>query len=573
MEPESGAVVPAGSVVLEADIFDVSSGYSTKLSDMESPGEGGVTEAQPGWIALEVLGNLIPGDDESLTWTAITNGWNIRYENSFTTKTVICIPWRIIAQDQAGAQTIEERLKDGPGTDDCGDGITMDGADPEISRDNSTRLTDEERFMDKLENDAGFALTLKSRTGDSWSASAAENKRWRTSGTGSGSGNDIAPADVEKENRKGVLVVFKEKGGLDVSTVDPSDFSVDGRTPTSVTVVDVIEDSKDNPSASDRRPQEVFLTMGSNLPSNGKNSDGAKLKVTLTGTVRDIAGNSAGSGSEDLTDGIPPAITVLVDDADLYAKKKVTVEVAVDETLKEAPELRVYRSIGPTKLSVMKTLDMDSTGARDYEKVVDITKDATVPMVKDASLINIAVRATDVASNTETKGSTTDWTASSAITFQLDPELNDSLRPAFTVAGKQIFDGKILNSNSEVGLDDAEVEVVDPLLITVDFGRECGEAARLDNSDEDGCQDGGEEKEYRGDTHKTVELSEVAVDVDLDDGGSAEPEFTMSSSDNIVYTLSIRNPPVGVYTVVLQGHGRGGQRVAESRQHRCGHHR
>jgi hypothetical protein len=352
---------------------------------------------------------------------------------------------------------------------------------------------------------------------------------------------------TKAENRKGILVVFDEAGGLDVSSVDASDFSVDGQTPTSVTVVDVIEDSEENPSSSDRRAQEVFLTMGSNLPSNGKNSDGAKLEVTLTGTVRDIAGNSAGSGSEELTDGIPPAITVLVDDADLFAQKKVTVEVAVDETLKEAPQLLVYRSLGAATVEKGPELRMDSTGARDYEKVIDISKDSTVPMDDEASLINIAVRATDVASNTDTKGSTSDWSDSGAITFQLDPELNDSLEPAFTVAGKQIYGGKILNSNSEVGEDDAEVEVVDPLLITVDFGRECGKGI-LDGG-KDGCQAGGEEKEYRGDTHKTVELSEVAVDVDLDDGGSAEPEFTMSSSDNIVYTLSIRNPPVGDYTI------------------------
>ena len=534
MEPDSGAVVPAGSVVLEADIFDVSSGYSTKLSDMEK--EGAQAEAQPGWVALEVLGNIIPGDDESVTWTAIENGWNLRYENSFTTDDVICIPWRIIAQDQAGAQTIEERLAESE--DVCADSITMDGADPRLERDNSERLPE-------MRTNDDFELTLKSRTGDSWSSSAAEDKRWRTSGTG----KDIKPADVERENRKSVLVVFKEKGGLDVSSVDASDFSVDGQTPTSVTVVDVIEDSKENPSSSDRRAQEVFLTMGSNLPSNGKNSDGAKIEVTLTGTVRDIAGNSAGSGTVPLADGIPPAITVLVDDADLFAQKKVTVEVAVDETLKEAPKLLVYRSKLAATVEGDIVLRMDSTGARDYEKVVDISKGSTVPMAKDASLINIAVKATDVASNTDTKGSTSDWSDSGAITFQLDPELNDSLEPAFTVAGKQIFEGKILNSNSEVGLDDAEVEVVDPLLITVDFGRECGQADRLDDRDKAGCQDGGEEKEYRGDTHKTVELSGVAVDVDLDDGTSAEPEFVMSSSDSIVYTLSIRNPPVGVYTL------------------------
>ena len=44
----------------------------------------------------------------------------------------------------------------------------------------------------------------------------------------------------------------------------------------------------------------------------------------------------------------------------------------------------------------------------------------------------------------------------------------------------------------------------------------------------------------------------MGVDVDLADGGGAEPEFTISSSDNIIYTLSIRNPPVGDYTVSLK---------------------
>ena len=426
----------------------------------------------------------------------------------------------------------------------------MDGADPDMEiTNNNVRLLTDDRTADDLKNTDDFELTLRSRTGDSWSASAAVDKRWRTSGTG----KDIAPADVEKENRKSVLVVFKEAGGLDVSSVDASDFSVNGDTPTSVTVVDVLEDSEANPSSADRRAQEVFLTMGSNLASDGKNSDGGKLEVTLTGTVRDIAGNSAGSGTVQLQDGIPPAITVVVDDADLFAKKKLTVEVSVDETLKEAPEAVCVPVDWLDEISPMRRrCGMDSTGARDYEGVVDISKDATVPEQNDASLINIAVRATDVASNTDTKGHTKDWTDSGAITFQLDPELNDSLEPAFTVAGKQIYGGKILGGKSEVSEDAAEVEAVDPLLITIDFGRECGAAADLDDRDKAGCQPGGEEKEYSGDTHKTVELSEVAVDVDLDDGGSAEPEFTMSSSDNIVYTLSIRNPPVGDYTVSLK---------------------
>ena len=51
-------------------------------------------------------------------------------------------------------------------------------------------------------------------------------------------------------------------------------------------------------------------------------------------------------------------------------------------------------------------------------------------------------------------------------------------------------------------------------------------------------RDGGEAKEYSGDTHKTVELSDVGVDVDLDDGHEREPEFTRAAPT----TSSTRSP-------------------------------
>ena len=68
---------------------------------------------------------------------------------------------------------------------------------------------------------------------------------------------------TKAENRKGILVVFKEAGGLDVSTVDASDFSVDGKTPVSVTVVDVFEDNIGNPSAKKRK-------AAGSLPGHGE---------------------------------------------------------------------------------------------------------------------------------------------------------------------------------------------------------------------------------------------------------------------------------------------------------------
>ena len=160
---------------------------------------------------------------------------------------------------------------------------------------------------------------------------------------------------TKAENRKGILVVFEEEGGLDVSSVDASDFSVDGNTPVSVTVVDVFEDSKGNPSAKNRKAQEVFLLMGSNLASDGKSANGDRLEVALTGTVRDIAGNSANSSDPAIiADGIPPKVTVVVDDADRFDQESVKVKVTVDETLNGAPEITLYvqQSTGSAQVSL-----------------------------------------------------------------------------------------------------------------------------------------------------------------------------------------------------------------------------
>ena len=150
---------------------------------------------------------------------------------------------------------------------------------------------------------------------------------------------------MKSENRKGILVVFNEEGGLDVGSVDATDFTVDGQTPTSVTVVDVIEDSKSNPDSKTRRPQEVFLLMAANLPSDGKDGDGNRLEVVLSGTIRDVAGNGASSATVPLADGIPPRITVVIDDADRFDQEEITVTVSVDETLLAAPTLTVRQSI------------------------------------------------------------------------------------------------------------------------------------------------------------------------------------------------------------------------------------
>ena len=549
VSPAKAAVVQEGRIIFEADVIDVSSGYSDDSDDMRDSPSGDGMEADPGqgvpqsgWVALEIDGAVVNGDDPGMAWTKIGDGWRMTYTNDlgrpgFTDP----IPWRIIARDRAGAQNIQDHT----GSNE----LTIDGEDPKLVPNRQVKIGD------KIEN-------LWTRTGDNWKAADAAGERWRAGlkkknddGT-TNNDNTFSLKDGVKtytlpkkqaENRKGILVAFDEEGGLDVSSVDASDFSVDGNTPVSVTVVDVFEENKGNPSAKKRKPQEVFLLMGSNVASDGRDADGDRLEVALTGTVRDVAGNSANSSDPAaVRDGIPPAITVVVDDPDAFDQDAVTVKITVDETLNGAPTLMVYESSGSGGAvnETTGSATVNNTASQAYEADIEVDDGVTVPRANEAALITIVVTATDVSDNVEAKGKS-DWSDASAITFQLDPELNNSMDPAFTVAGNEIFDEEMLNTKDLKSGDEAEIEAVDPLLITIDFSRQC-------HTNIDGCAEGGEAKEYSGDTHKTVELSGVGVDVDLADGSSAEPEFTISSSDDIKFTISVRNPPVGVYTVSLK---------------------
>ena len=235
-----------------------------------------------------------------MTWTKIDDGWRMSYRNSLGRPTVDTkIGWRIIARDQAGAQTIEDHLTkgaDNPLTETLGNGVLVDGKDPAMVSNNASDRMD---------------APVITRTGDNWRAAEPAGERWRAGGDKTtatiDSDRDKTAPKKRAEQRKGLLVVFEESGGLDVSTVDASDFSVDGQTPRSVTVVDVIEDNKQDPSSKNRKPQEVFLLMASNLASDGRDSDGEKLQVSLTGNIQDRAGNSANSDSIELADGIPPS--------------------------------------------------------------------------------------------------------------------------------------------------------------------------------------------------------------------------------------------------------------------------
>ena len=97
---------------------------------------------------------------------------------------------------------------------------------------------------------------------------------------------DDDEVDMGADDPNSILVVFSEE--LDESTVEDSDFTVEG---TSVTDVQV-------------EGENVFLTVSSELAPD------EEPDVELVGSVRDVAGNRQTSGEDTAEDGIAPTLTV-----------------------------------------------------------------------------------------------------------------------------------------------------------------------------------------------------------------------------------------------------------------------
>ena len=115
----------------------MSSGYSDDSDDMrDTPDDELGFVPQSGWIALEIAGSVVTGDDPGMSWTKIDDGWRMTYENELgrPNKTDY-LPWRIIARDRAGAQTIEDHLSDS-------NRLTVDGEDPELAPSRQVEIDD-----------------------------------------------------------------------------------------------------------------------------------------------------------------------------------------------------------------------------------------------------------------------------------------------------------------------------------------------------------------------------------------------------------------------------------------------
>jgi hypothetical protein len=526
VSPSSGAVSKLGVVNFSADITDTGSGFiglSTYIDDFSSVfGKVSLEITQYAANGTTVVSSAVISGS-NLTYTAITNGWNIKYSPSIGSYGLSTVyGWKVIGIDRGGNTGTKDN------NTSASKRLTVDSAKPIIKASN-------------VRTEGTLDVTVTSTTGAKWD------------GTKAGVADPTVGAVLVSSraifglytfSKKGVLVVFDEKGGLDAGTVEPSDFTVGGVAPVAALTVDILEDSEISPYSGSRRPQEVFLTMGDNLATN------AKPRVTLVGTVKDVAGNAAASATVYAADGLPPSLSMSASTA--YTNYKATVTISSDETLLTGPTFmsgatadtlaaQTNALTGATGNATTAAPTVIPTGASSWI--------ATIYAGGTAEKLNLKIRGADVAGNTGSKGSS-NANSASAITIQLDRILNNALDPEFTVAGTKILGGG--NVQTAAGGDSgvaASIEVVDPLLITVDWSRQCSSTA---------CAAGGEKTEYAGDSHKTVEMTKSEVKVTGASGYPTTVEHTLSTADSIKYTIAIANAPTGTYTITVNGKDQAG---------------
>lgn len=496
--PSKGAVSKVGSITFSADITDTGSGFNATKSKIDD------FSATHGKLSVTVLGAAISGSD--LTYTAIDDGWNISYSVSLGSSGAdVAIPWSIVAIDRAGNTKTLARTA-------TADQLRVDGKKPALK-------------SSFVRTEGAANVTITTRTGAKWDPTKLGVADPTDSGAYAGNRAKFGAY------RKNVLASFEEAGGLDSATIEPADFTVAGSTVTGVTVVDILEDSETAPSSTARRPQEVFLTLSDDLASD------AKPKVSIVGTIKDVAGNAADTATVKAADGIPPKFTLSMNRD--FHKKDATVTVTTDETLLAAPTITVTKQTATTGTTAahggaVSVGSTTATGSKTYTSKITIGT--------AAAKLNVTVSGNDVLSNTGTGGKSSSIDAK-ATTFQLDNILNDGETPQFTVAGQGVQNAKELASDGTMTSTEAKIEAVSPLLVTVAFDKSC--------DDTNGCEAGGEKTEYSGDTKKTVTIDKTTVKSVDSDGTSTTVDATVSTADGITHTIAIANPPIGTYTITL----------------------
>ena len=293
-----------------------------------TPSHMGATDDASQVISVDVADELAGVDRDSIVFKVIVSGQSIDVANDDLSDTeeisggyrasvdlddviediveiddseTTLVEWYAMAKDNAGNSRMSDAVADNE--DDDGMPIrdnykfNVDGEDPEI---------------------------MRVYTGDWFDSVAEEVKGDRRIGVES-----YLPG---ASNNASLRVLFDER--VDGATVSADDFSVDGAAPT-----DAQWYGKGDTGDDFHIGRSVFLTV----PAMAADSTPT---VRIVGSVSDVAGNSADSGTKIADDGIAPTAMVSVDK--VLSDGKVTVTVETDEGIRTlSPDLALYISNGP----------------------------------------------------------------------------------------------------------------------------------------------------------------------------------------------------------------------------------
>ncbi len=330
----------------------------------------------------------------------------------------------------------------------------------------------------------------------------------------------------DKTQKNSIKVVFADDGktendgtgsGLDASTVTASAFSVSGNSVESVTVV----------------KNSVYLTLAENLGSTERPSVSAG-----SGQLADKAGNGfSGRRVDKAEDSLGPNLT-LSKSADL-SNDRVTVTITTDEQLGKLPTVSVVQAAGADgKAAAVFEDDADGKSVHvGNVNTVSQTGAKTYSFSKSdssAGEFNVYVTAEDTGGNESAVGDKKSSSDADSFSFELDKALNGGDDPIFSVADFEDV------TDLPAGTTTAEIEQVDPLIVTVDFSGE-------------GLARG---KEYSRDSFRTVELTSAKLRVTFSDGSFEDRTFNLtteiSSPNSVKFTIPLLNPKIGAYKLTVK---------------------
>ena len=414
---------------------------------------------------------------------------------------------------------------------------------------------------------SGDTLDLRIDTNRPQMTGAVTGTAWDTSGT--------TPEEATGDNTA-VKVTFSEI--LDASSVDASDFTVDGDEPSAATPGTKVDDDNDF-------RMNVYLTVSELDPD-------AKPDVQVVDEIEDLAGNELDTDDEQdsermASDKLSPAITVTVSAALLVEDDEV--KVTIDSNEKLSTSAGVAASVqGPA--SATENGRLNTTSPR---PLVHEGSRSASGAVASTGMYGVSIQAKDVATN-----------ASNNLTKVTDEEIEITEETGATLTlakgpiGDANFDGALDGDDvtvTVVGAPGVEVRSVDASARTVTTNMEFGadhiggvkvtyhyvedDTFEIDNSapsvvitpvNEDEVEEAEtifisldfDEDEYPGDSFKEVWLTKV--EIENPDGSTTDllAAGSFVTSDNMEFIWSAPGLALGDYTLTVMAKDDAGNEMA-----------